>query len=138
MELHYKKINVSDLKVGTRVLYIHSDTAFGDYEYVNDSKITRIRSSNSFELEQKNLCDGPWIIWPEKILDIIDYEKIPIEEEIKIGQRYIGYAEKSLTCARYIDITITSIKNQYSYYYIDSTGISRSIAKWCILKALKI
>ena len=39
MQLHYKKINVSDLKVGTRVLYVHTETACGGYEYVNDSKI---------------------------------------------------------------------------------------------------
>ena len=34
MELHSDRI-----KVGTRVLYVHTETACGGYEYVNDSKI---------------------------------------------------------------------------------------------------
>jgi hypothetical protein len=129
---------INELKVGTHILYVHSDTSLGGYSYVNNSVITHIfKGANRymFELEQKNLCGGSWIISFENILDILDYKKIS-KKQIKIGHRYIAYDRKFTKYPMYLDITIKSIKNACEYDYLDSYGNLGLIPESSILREL--
>ena len=129
------------IEVGTRILYIHTETAGGGYESVRNSRIAKINPArNRFELEQKNWCGHPWIIWPEKILDILEDKELE-KEEIKVGHTYLLYKDKHTEHASYFEAPITDIMGAsgYSRYYCRMPGgWIEEILRSRILKEIKI